>query len=105
MFADAGSLEMDHATNLRTEILDFRGFGSSRILILRGGIPRPKGNFPEMLSQGILAGVILVGRWTARPPPRQGIEGLQNIADFYFNVKIQESLQKIVDYYVNVEIK
>ena len=25
-------------TNLRTKILDFRGFDSSRILILRGGI-------------------------------------------------------------------
>ena len=38
------------------------GFDSSRILILRVGIPRPIGNFPEQLSQGILAGITLVGR-------------------------------------------
>ena len=44
--------------NLRTEILDFRESGSSRILILRGGIPRPIGNFPESLRQAILAEII-----------------------------------------------
>ena len=50
--------------NLRTKILDFRGFDSSRfILILRGGILRPIGHFPEIQSQRILAGRILVGRW------------------------------------------
>ena len=38
--------------NLRTKTLDFRGFDSSIVLILRGGIPRPMGNFPECLSQG-----------------------------------------------------
>ena len=37
--------------NLPTKILDFRGFYSSRILNLRGGIPRPKGDFPEYLIQ------------------------------------------------------
>ena len=40
--------------DLRTKILDFTGFDSSRILIVR--------NFPEILSQAILAGIILVGR-------------------------------------------
>ena len=34
----------------------------AEILILRGGIPRPIGNFPESLSQRILAGMILIGR-------------------------------------------
>ena len=29
--------------NLPTNIVDFRGFDSSTILIIRGGIPRPKG--------------------------------------------------------------
>ena len=48
--------------NLLTEVLDFRGFDSSRIFILRGGIPRPIGDFPGILSQRILAGIILVGR-------------------------------------------
>ena len=58
--------------NLRTKILDFRGLDSSIILILRGGTPRPIGDFPESWSQGILAGRLLVGRlgvlW---PPARQ----------------------------------
>ena len=48
--------------NLRTKIPDFRGLDSSRILIVRGGIPRPLDNFPELLSQRILVGTILVGR-------------------------------------------
>ena len=37
-------------------ILGFRGFDSSIILILRGGIPRPIGDFPESLSQAMLVG-------------------------------------------------
>ena len=41
--------------NLSTTILDFRGFDSSRILIVRGGIPRPVGSFQESLSQGVLS--------------------------------------------------
>ena len=48
--------------NLRTKILDFRGFVSSRILILRGGILLSVGDFPESLSQAILVGRLLVGR-------------------------------------------
>ena len=48
--------------NLCTKILDFRGFDSSRILIQRGGIPGPVGNFLESLSQRILVEIILVGR-------------------------------------------
>ena len=47
--------------NLPTSIMDFRGFDSSTILILRGGIPRPIKDFPECLSQAILGGVMLVG--------------------------------------------
>ena len=35
--------------NLRTNIVDFRGFDSSTILILRGGILISIGDFPEML--------------------------------------------------------
>ena len=48
--------------NLRTNITYFRGFDSSIILILRAGISRPKGNFPENLSRAILVGTILGGR-------------------------------------------
>ena len=55
-------LKTDRTANLRTKILDFRGFDSSRISILRGGIPWRIGNFPESLSQQLLAGIILVGR-------------------------------------------
>ena len=42
--------------------MDFRGFDSSVIIILRGGIPRPIGDFPESLSQAMLVGTVLVGR-------------------------------------------
>ena len=50
------------AANLRTKILDFRGFDSSEILIVRGGILKSIGTLTESLSQGILEGRILVGR-------------------------------------------
>ena len=52
--------------NLRTKILDFRGFGSSRSLISRGGILMIVGDFQETLSQQILVGIILVGRLSVR---------------------------------------
>ena len=59
--------------NLRTNIMDFRGFDSNIIIIIRGGIPRPIGNLPECLSRAILVGIMLVGRLGARskrPRPR-----------------------------------
>ena len=40
--------------NLRTKILDFRGFDSNIILILRGGILMSVGDFLEIVSQAIL---------------------------------------------------
>ena len=48
--------------NLRTKIPDFRGFDSSRLLILRLGILMSIGNYPEIQSQRILVARILVGR-------------------------------------------
>ena len=57
--------------NLRTKILDFRGFDSSIILMLRGGrggVPLPIGSLPQSLSQRILAGIILGGRLGAHHP-------------------------------------
>ena len=48
--------------DLRSKMVDFRGFDSSTILILRGGILMSKGDFPKSLSQAILVGIILVGR-------------------------------------------
>ena len=48
--------------NLPTNIMDFRGFDSRIILMLGVGIPRPKWDFPEMLSQAIVVGIMLVGR-------------------------------------------
>ena len=61
--------------NLRTKILEFRVFDAIIILVLRGGIPGPN---PESLSQGILVGIILVGRLVVlnlshspKLPPRQ----------------------------------
>ena len=42
--------------------VDFKGFDSSIILILSGGILMSTGDFPESLSQAILVGIMLVGR-------------------------------------------
>ena len=48
--------------NIRTKILDFKGFDSSIVLMSRGGTLMSIGSFLESLSQQILAGIILVGR-------------------------------------------
>ena len=48
--------------NIRIKILDVRGFDSSVFLKLRGEIIMSIGNLPDLLSQQILAGKILVGR-------------------------------------------
>ena len=48
--------------NLRATIRDLGGFDSGRILSLRGAILMHMGDFPEGLSQQILAGMILLGR-------------------------------------------
>ena len=62
-----------HTANICTQILDFRGFDSSIILFLRGGILRSIGNVPESLrvlgSQGVLVGIILEGRLGVRLRP------------------------------------
>ena len=47
--------------NLLTNIMDLRGFDSSTILVLRGGILMSIGDFPESLSQAILVGSMFVG--------------------------------------------
>ena len=52
----------DVTANLRTNIMDFRGFDSSVMLIIRGGILMSIGDFPETLSQQILVGIMLEGR-------------------------------------------
>ena len=54
------------AANLRTNIAVFGGSYSSRILVSRGGIPRPMGDFPESLSQRILVLSVLVWRLAVR---------------------------------------
>ena len=52
--------------NLCTKTLDFRGFDSSVISMLRGGTLVFKGNSPEIMSRAILAGIILEGRLGVR---------------------------------------
>ena len=47
--------------NLCTKILDFRGFDSSSILKLRGGMLTSIGHLSEILSQRILVGIISLG--------------------------------------------
>ena len=55
-------IRTDRTANLPTKILDFRGFDSSRSLIVRGGISRPTGNLAESLRRATLVGIILVVR-------------------------------------------
>ena len=70
---------------VQTETLDFRGFDSSRILILRGGVIvsiGSIGNFPEVLSQRILDRIICLGRLGVWPgvqteTPKTEISGSQ----------------------------
>ena len=50
------------APDLRTNIMDFRGFDSSISLVIRGGIIMSLGDVPESLSQAILVGIMLLGR-------------------------------------------
>ena len=51
-----------HTPNLPTNIVEFGGFDSSTILILRGGMLMSTGDFPEGLSRAMLVGVMLIGR-------------------------------------------
>ena len=63
-----------------TKILDFRGFDSSIILISRGGIPRPIGNFPEISSQRILVGrlgVRYLAEWVPSPPGKHALQNCE----------------------------
>ena len=48
--------------NIRTHIIDFRGFHSSIILNIRDDIFISIGDFLESLSQAILVGIMLGGR-------------------------------------------
>ena len=47
--------------NLPANIVDFRGFDSSVIIIIGGEHLISTGDFPESLSQAMLVGVMLVG--------------------------------------------
>ena len=58
----AGRGESHYIRPISVLIIDFRGFDSSIILIIRGGILMSIGDFPESLSQAILVGIMLVGR-------------------------------------------
>ena len=61
-----------HTANLRTKILDFRGFDPSKLFISRSGMLMSIGIFPEVLSQQILDGriLVLVGRLGVLRLPR-----------------------------------
>jgi hypothetical protein len=65
--ADLSAGKFSATANLRTKILDFEGFDSSRILTSRGEILMFMGNCPQGLGEQVLAGIILVGRLGVRP--------------------------------------
>ena len=59
-----GGVERVSAVSSRTKNLDLTRIHSSRFLILRGGIPRSKGNFPEIQTQRFLVCGFLVFGFT-----------------------------------------
>ena len=67
-----------HTANLRTNIMDVRGFDSSICLNLRGGIPRPKGDFPESLTQAMLVGCNVSREIGRTKNPRHEASGARN---------------------------
>ena len=70
------------AANLRTKTLDFRGFDSSRILVLRGRILMSIGNLSDILRRQILAGIILVilaGRSGVWPRAKTGFHNFSHM--------------------------
>ena len=82
-FCSLLSLSHDPTANPRIEILDFRGFESSRISILGVGIPRPIGKFPESLSQQILVWRFLVWGLAVSGlvyPSAAGVRGVKALA-------------------------
>ena len=57
--------------NLRTMILDSRGFDSNILLTLRGGIRMYIGNLPKVLSRRILVWIINLSREIGRTTQRR----------------------------------
>ena len=55
--------------SLPTNIVGSQGVRLEHNLKLKGGIPRPRGDSPESLSQAMLVGVMLVGRSGVKGPP------------------------------------
>ena len=55
-------------SELRSKILDFRGFDPSRISSFRGGIPSSTGNFRKFRVNRILAWRFLLGRLAVAGP-------------------------------------
>ena len=53
----------------RTKHLDFRGFDSSRFVMLRGGIPRPIGNLSKYRVHDSLFVDSYFADWPHRTPP------------------------------------
>ena len=61
MLCEAAWIGQLDTANLRTKILDFRGFDPSVILSLRGGVLMSTENLPEVLIQGVFVGIIQYG--------------------------------------------
>ena len=76
------ALQLCSTPNLPTNINGFRGFDSSIILISRGGILMPKGNFPESSSQAMLVGTMLLGRLGVRLSGPPGTLVMINVVFF-----------------------
>ena len=94
------------AANLRTKILDSGGFDSSIISVVRGGIPRPIGEFLEMLGQRVSVGITLVGRlgaWSFAAP-NKATKNDNNACLTYIYIYIERERDVYIYIYIYVYI-
>ena len=93
--------------NLPTNIVDFRGFDSSVILIERGATLMSIGDFPEILSQAMLVGTMLVGRLGVRPifKRRSGSESKRILSVECVFFLVRSIISVLVPRFLNVDSK
>ena len=85
--------------NLRTKMLDFRGFDSSIILSLRGGFIRSTGDFLEIMNERILVCGLFVCGLTA---VHQAAISLNHINIVYIYISLSLSIYIYIEREINI---
>ena len=100
----APSLPEVRPISVITRILDFRGFDSSIILVLRVGLLMSTGNFPEVSGQGILVGRLEVTQKSCRTLRFPNDKRASNILRSSCLKVETNNLQHLAYFHLNVEI-